>query len=1022
MFGIRARLVAFAFLFVLLVVGAISLTSLLHTRLWVRDTYEGECRAVASLLAEQVADPLYTLDVSGVRSALRHAGVNRALQRVVVTDSTGVALADNSLENALRDSRPSQPFDRRTLSSGAWIAEVDGESLRVGGPVRMPDGTRVGSLLASFSLEPATALLQEVVRGRLLIGVVCLVLGVLLAFFVSKGLTRPIHDLVQATQAVAEGNFAARVPARRRDELGRLAGSVNRMAESLERTTVTKADLDRILESMADPLIVLDEAGRMRTVNAAVERLLAYRREDLVGRSIEVLLEGSPWGTGGLAGAGSRLEVRDVEVNLLALDGARIPVSFSASPLGGGSVAPAGVVCVARDVREGKRAQRALAESEARFRSIFERVSLGAVLVSPGGQVIRANAAYGRLVGAPEAELAGRSVAEWTHPEDRAETARLLRELGEGKRRSVDFEKRYVRKDGSVVWARVSSTSLLGAHGRPEYYVALVQDVSERRRAEAALSGARDEALAHARLKSEFLANMSHEIRTPLNGVLGFVELLEGTRLDPTQREYLATLRGSAEGLLRILNDILDFSKIEAGKLDLETVDFDPLELLEEVGELLAPRAEGKGLDLLVASSPPGPCRLRGDPARLRQVLLNLAGNAVKFTERGEVSLRAEVAGGERPDVRLEVRDTGIGIPADRLDRLFQPFTQVDGSNTRRHGGTGLGLAIAKRLVEQMGGRIEVGSAPGQGSTFAVTLALERAPEAPPERELEAVRGRSVLVVEDNASARGALVALLRSFGCAPGVAVGTADARRNLEEAERQGRAIDVGLVGEGLLGPGDSLLSASKGTQWIRMVRRRAAAAGTGPAEAETLRLARPVRRGALLRALAEACSGREAVPDRAGEETFPDERPGRRGVRVLLVEDDPVNQKVALALLRRLGAEAELAAEGRAAVAAVARTPYDLVLMDVQMPGMDGFEATAAIRTCEGAGRRTPIVAMTARAMKGDRERCLAAGMDDYLTKPVRAKDLEALLVRWTPEPSTPAQLAPARPSDDLPPVPS
>ena len=649
-------------------------------------------------------------------------------------------------------------------------------------------------------------------------------------------------------------------------------------------------------------------------------------------------------------------------------------------------------------------------QTEERFRSAFDSAAIGMAMLATDGRFTRVNRVLCEMVGYDEYELLGLRFAALTHPDDRGADADCVARMYSGERPTYQREKRYLHKSGAVVWVQVNVSLVRDADGNPHHVVSQILDVTDRKRGEQALREATAAAQAASKAKSEFLANMSHEIRTPMNGIIGMTDLLLETDLAPEQRESVGLVKSSADALLTVINDILDFSKIEAGKLDLDPLPFSLREAVGDALKALAPRAHAKGLELAGDIAGEVPDLLTGDAHRLRQVLTNLVGNAIKFTESGEVVVRCDRVPepGDGVRLRFAVRDTGIGIAPDKLRAVFEPFTQADGSTTRKYGGTGLGLTICQRLVEMMGGAVWAESAPGTGSTFffevlfaRATGSVERAVEAPVD-----LTGVAILIVDDNATNRRVLAETVRHWGARVACAASGPEALDELRWAASAGTPFALVLL--------DGMMPGMDGFAVAARVARDPALAGTAvlmltSADRQgdaakcrelgvTAYLVKPVKATELNRAVAAALRRGLAPGPVSKVERAPNGPALRapRPLRVLVAEDNPVNQRVVVGLLDKLGHSAVVCGDGAKAVAALAREPFDVVLMDVQMPEMDGFEATAAIRAREhGTGHRTPIVAMTAHAMKGDRERCLAHDMDEYVSKPIARAELQRVL---------------------------
>jgi PAS domain S-box-containing protein len=909
------------------------------------------------------------------------------------------------------------------------------DHLELSRPLELED-QRIGAVYLEASIED----LQQARRESLLLRIPAFLLALLVVYLLTLllrgSLTGPIQQLAGVAREVADGkNYSRRAPDLGGAELGQLGRDFNHMLTVIEqgnlelqkaRTSLEAGvaertrdlekeiterqrtaamlkeseDLFRALNEAA-PVGIVSEAqdGKIRMSNPAFRKIFGYSEEDTRGKSIDELLNGEEtyqeavsYTRQVLSGNVVRKIVRRRQKNGELLD----VEAFGAPILREGQTI--GQLGIYLDISRRLKAEKSIRESEELFRLLSSAAPIGIVRYDRDGRIVYANHRWGEMTGRDPESALGFGWMEAIHPEDRGHVERKWKTAVEVGTELKD-ETRFLTPDGTIVWIQWQSRVLRAPDGIPIGFVAVLEDVTIRRAAATKLLEAKQAAEAANEAKSQFLANVSHEIRTPMNGILGMTELALETPLSTEQREYLDMVQGCAVSLLEIIDDVLDFSKIENGKIELEETPFSILDCAESALQPVAVRAQQKGLELEWYIRGELPEWVEGDPTRLRQVLINLLGNAVKFTEKGEVTLGIEYArsDGESVTAKFSVTDTGIGIPAENRAKIFEAFQQSDNSVTRQYGGTGLGLSISARLIELMGGKLHLESEAGKGSTFFFELHWKRAKEEGRNRTQELQQQKlssaRILVADDRLAVRELVSWLTSRWGLETHTAASVEEAAALYKKSAEEGRPYAVALI--------DLNLQERDGGEVAKEIRRCAPDGRTAilmmssaPFFVEDARtncdrafprLTKPLRRRVLWDSLRSALRGDERTAGPGKEK--PKQTPGPCR-RILVVEDNLVNQKLAQKLLERFGHEVLLAGNGAEACQAIQRQKFDLVLMDLQMPVMGGLDATHAIRESEiGTGVHIPIVAMTAHAAAQDQRRCEEAGMDGYVSKPIR-----------------------------------
>jgi len=798
--------------------------------------------------------------------------------------------------------------------------------------------------------------------------------------------------------------------------------------QRLQREVVLEERYRDLFENANDMVYTHDLEWKLTSLNRVGEQITGYNHQEALGMNLldMVAAESRELAKQKIRQSLAEAPACAYEIEIVTRDGRRVPLEVSARVIHQDGKA-VGVQGNARDISERRRSEQALRDSESRYRLLFERNLAGVYRSTLDGRILDCNEAFARAYGYASVEeaLAQQATSLYADADGRDAFISRLRENGS----VANLELCMRRKDDSPVWVLENASLLRDENGDLNLIEGTVIDITERKRADQAMEQAKEAAEEASRAKGEFLANVSHEIRTPMNGIMGMTELALDSGPNAEQREYLEAIQGSARSLLSVINDILDFSKIEARKLELEPISFDLRPSLNETIKMLGLRVYQKGLTLESHIEPNVPEALVGDPGRLRQVIVNLVGNAIKFTEQGGITFRVNTEPADPGEVLLHfaVSDTGIGIPAEKQDLIFEAFTQADGSTTRRFGGTGLGLAISAQLVGMMGGRLWVESEVGKGSTFHFTARFgvsDQPPRPSLPRSSDKLRGLPVLVVDDNPVNRRMLEELLLRWEMKPTLVASGLEALDRLQRSADEGGAFPLVLL--------DAQMPQMDGFEVAARVKEKAQ-----PTQASILMLTSSGQRGdaerchnlGIVAYLTKPISEEELQAAMlAGLETRGGHLPpaplitrhslheGRPSLCVLVVEDNLVSQNLARRLLEKRGHSVVVTSNGEEALAALRHRPFDVVLTDVQMPRMDGIQMTAAIRAGERqSGGHIPIVGVSAHAMKGDRERFLEAGMDSFVPKPVRPRDLFEAVEGWAATTATVESSPPAaRPS--------
>lgn len=898
-------------------------------------------------------------------------------------------------------------------------------------------------LLTGVSMQKVKKANIVIFRDSIYYGSIIFLVGVLLSFRFARYFTKPITNLMKGTKEIAKGNLDHYIAINSNDEIGMLANSFNEMTQELKNSMTSRDILSNEIAERTQVELALRNseenyrllvkhapAGiaelelkthRFLSLNDVICEYCGYKKSKLLSmkftdlltdESRQAFLERMSRMTEG------RSSPYPAEYNIKGNNNKILYVVINTRHIYDKRGKPSRLMLVVHDISDIKQAEQKLRKSEEKYRNILENMEDGYVELDLEGNFTFVNSATCKFFGYEKKEMLGMNYSHFMDEDNAKQLFKLFDNVyktGIPSRR-IWFE--IARKDGKKGYLELSVVLMKDQEGKIIGFREFSRDISEKMRADE-LQQAKAAAEAANEAKSEFLAKMSHEIRTPLNGIIGMTELVMDTELNENQKSLLSTLNTEANSLLDLINDILDFSKIESGKLELEVVSFDLRALVEGIAKGAAMRAEKKGLELLFFLSSKIPPIVEGDPGRLRQILVNLLDNAIKFTQKGEIHLLADLAsaGTGQIEVSFQIKDTGIGISTEEIDKIFESFTQADSSTTRKYGGSGLGTTISKQLVELMGGDISVESEEGKGTTFRFSVSFKESTEGVhiPKTEYHGLAGLTVLVIEDNETNKFILSEYLKSWGCHCVEASGRTEALDVIQGSSDSGTAIDLIIT--------DINMPSCNGFELAEEIKTRdgfdkipiiALTSATEKGDSDLCidigingYFSKPVRKNELnnvVRSVLGLTKEREPAHIQPVVTRQTMEAHQEKTIKVLLVEDYQTNQEVAMRHLLGAGFQVDLAQNGLQAVELFKKGLYDVVLMDIQMPVMDGYEATEKIRRMENEkysqnpGNKTPIIAMTAHALKSDEEKCMSIGMNDFITKPLRKKDLTTIVNKW------------------------